>query len=220
MGAAKSLYGRNEYLYWYIEKGDHAKIVQHIEKYPEIVDQPMTKDCRTLPLARAAWRGDKKTINILLDHKANINQVSETGETALMLAAKRNRLEILKILVEAGADVNPVSDLGLKAIDYSILAGFYQNAHYLYPLSDKLLKSPEEYKVIAQKFHYRYTDFNIFLNGLRESIAPQYMEDFSTKPKKEFNDPVIDPREGWGQWFKRVGDFKPPPLVERHDLPE
>jgi ankyrin repeat protein len=88
----------------------------------------MTKDCRTLPLARAAWRGDTKTMDILLNHKANINQVSETGETALMFASKRNRLEILKILVEAGANIDPVSDLGLKAIDYSILAGFYENA--------------------------------------------------------------------------------------------
>jgi ankyrin repeat protein len=48
----------------------------------------MTKDCRTLPLARAACRGDKKTIDILLNHKANINQASDKGETALMLSAK------------------------------------------------------------------------------------------------------------------------------------
>jgi|JI6StandDraft_1071083.scaffolds.fasta_scaffold02483_8 ankyrin repeat protein len=167
MGTVKSLYSRNEYLYWYIEKGDHAKILQHIEKYPETVSQPMTKDCRTLPLARAAWRGDQRTMEILMDHKADVNQVSEKGETALMHACKRNRLEILKILVNAGAKLDVVSDLGLKAIDYSILAGFYENATYLYSRSDKELKSAEEYRAINLKFRYRYVNYDIFLSGLR-----------------------------------------------------
>jgi ankyrin repeat protein len=136
MGAVKSLHSKNEYLYWYIEKGDHGKIVEHIEKYPETISQPMTKDCRTLPLGRAAWRGDIQTIKILLDHKADVNQVSEKGETALILASKRNRLKILKILVENGADVNVASDLGLKAIEYSLLAGYYELCYYLYPMME------------------------------------------------------------------------------------
>jgi hypothetical protein len=63
-------------------------------------------------------------------------------------------------------------------------------------------------------------NYQIFLTGLREGTAPNDMQDFTTKPKKEFNDPVIDPRETWVQWFKRVGDFRPPPLVERNELPE
>jgi len=42
------------------------------------------------------------------------------------------------------------------------------------------------------------------------------MEDYTKKPVKIYNDPVIDPRETWGAWIKRVGDFRPPPLVERH----
>lgn len=220
MGSVKSMYTRNEYLYWYIEKGEHDKIIKHIEKYPETVGQPMTKDCKTLPLARAAWRGDKKTMDILLDHKADVNQVSEKGETALMHACKRNRLEILKILVEAGANVNPVSDLGLKAIDYSILAGFYENASYLYPLCDKELKSAEEYRAIGEKFKYRYVNYDMFLTGLREGIPEENMEDYTKKHKKVYNDPVIDPREGWVKWIKRVADFQPPPLVERNELPE
>lgn len=70
------MYSRNEYLYWYIEKGDCAKIQAHLEKYPETIGQPMTKDCRTLPLARAAWRGDKKVMELLLSYKADVNQVS------------------------------------------------------------------------------------------------------------------------------------------------
>lgn len=137
-----------------------------------------------------------------------------------MHACKRNRLEILKILVAGGASVNPVSDLGLKAIDYSILAGFYDNASFLYPISDKELKSAEEYRAIADKFRYRYVNYQMFIDGLREGTPEDEMPDFTKKHKKTYNDPVIDPRESWVDWFKRVGDFKPPPLVERHDLPE
>lgn len=31
---------------------------------------------------------------------------------------------------------------------------------------------------------------------------------------------MIDPRESWGEMIKRVAEFKPPPLVERDELPE
>lgn len=102
----------------------------------------MTRDCKTLPLNRASWRGDKKAIEVLLNNKADVNQVSENGETALMAASKRDRVEILKLLIENGADVNCISDLGLKAIEYSILAGYYDNVHYLYPMmTDKKLRT-------------------------------------------------------------------------------
>lgn len=46
------------------------------------------------------------------------------------------------------------------------------------------------------------------------------MRDFLTKPKKKFNDPVVDPRESWKEWMIRNIDFKDPPMVERDELPE
>ena len=33
-----------------------------------------------------------------------------------------------------------------------------------------------------------------------------------------YNDPVIDPRESWGEFFKRIIEFEDPPLVERQEL--
>ena len=33
----------------------------------------MTSDCKTLPLARAAWRGDTKMVNLLLDLNSDID---------------------------------------------------------------------------------------------------------------------------------------------------
>lgn len=52
----------------------------------------MTKDSKVLPLARAVWRGNLEMVKLLVDKGANINQVSEIGETATLMAAKRDRL--------------------------------------------------------------------------------------------------------------------------------
>lgn len=66
----------------------------------------MTKDSKVLPLCRAVWRGNYEMVKLLLDGGANINQVSELGETAALMAAKRDRLDILKLLIERGADID------------------------------------------------------------------------------------------------------------------
>lgn len=34
-----------------------------------------------------------------------------------------------------------------------------------------------------------------------------------------FTDPVIDPRETWGQFISRIINFDDPPICERSDLP-
>lgn len=46
------------------------------------------------------------------------------------------------------------------------------------------------------------------------------MRDYLTKPKKRFEDPVVDPREPWKQWIMRNIEFEDPPMVERQELPE
>lgn len=51
-------------------------------------------------------------------------------------------------------------------------------------------------------------------------IDPDNTRDFLTKEKKVYDDPVIDPRETWKEWFKRNLEFKDPPLVEREELPQ
>ena len=40
------------------------------------------------------------------------------------------------------------------------------------------------------------------------------------KPKKQYNDPVVDPRESWREWIFRNIELQDPPMVERNDLPE
>lgn len=112
-----------------------------------------------------------------------------------MAASKRDRLEILKLLIENGADVNCVSDLGLKAIEYSILAGFYDNVYYLYPMmADKKLRTAKEYEDIAKQYKYRYVDYQAVLQAIEKGLEPCQLGNIYVRPKKIYNDPVIDPR--------------------------
>jgi hypothetical protein len=66
---------------------------------------------------------------------------------------------------------------------------------------------------MALTYRYRYVNYKIFLECLVDMVDPDNTKDFLTKEKKVYEDPVIDPRESWGQWFKRNMDFKDPPLV-------
>lgn len=59
-----------------------------------------------------------------------------------------------------------------------------------------------------------------FLERLTLDV-PDNPDIFEKKPPKrpKLNDPVVDPRESWGEMFWRVSEFRPPPLVERSALP-
>jgi len=47
--------------------------------------------------------------------------------------------------------------------------------------------------------------------------VPRY--DIKPVVEKVYYDPVIDPRETWKDYVKRVVEFEDPPLVERNELP-
>lgn len=58
------------------------------------------------PLLIATERKDKKTINFLLDHGANINEPGKNRATPLLLAAQLGRADIVELLLNRRADVN------------------------------------------------------------------------------------------------------------------
>jgi hypothetical protein len=81
-------------------------------------------------------------------------------------------------------------------------------------------KCPFEYYHIANKYKYRFVDFEIVLEALEKGVPLENVKDFMTRPKKKFNDPVVDPRESWREWALRNIEFEDPPMVERNELPE
>jgi uncharacterized protein len=68
------------------------------------------------PLFMAIDQQDIKSIKLLLDHGARVNDRDQAGETPLMRSAKkRGNLEIVQLLLEAGAQVNAVDPSGATA---------------------------------------------------------------------------------------------------------
>jgi len=57
-------------------------------------------------LHNAVADGDIDRVRALIDKGADVNARDGTGQTALMIAASRNQVEILKVLLQKGADVN------------------------------------------------------------------------------------------------------------------
>ena len=83
------------------------------------------QDVFTASLQDVAVYGDLKTVQLFLDHGADVKAVDPLGRTALMYAATSDALplDVVKLLVERGADVNAVDkhpnadDEGLTALD-------------------------------------------------------------------------------------------------------
>lgn len=63
------------------------------------------------PLMHAAWKGSVDEVRRLIKEGANVNDTSEMGFTALMVAASLGRLDVIKVLLDAGADPNAVAGM-------------------------------------------------------------------------------------------------------------
>ena len=71
-------------------------------------------------LIPASWKGDTKTVEMLLAKGADVNAKDKNGETALMMASQNGHSEIVKLLLAAGADVNAKASKAGK--DYTPLS--------------------------------------------------------------------------------------------------
>ncbi|XP_041360691.1 oxysterol-binding protein-related protein 1-like [Gigantopelta aegis] len=64
------------------------------------------------PLQLAAYFGHEDTVNLLLEHGAQVNLFNGTGDTALHKAALTNRESVVTVLLQRGADVSIVNREG------------------------------------------------------------------------------------------------------------
>lgn len=75
-------------------------------------------------------------------------------------------------------------------------------------------KDLEYYKAMAQEKHILFYDYEKFLDSLSGKVPLESCQQFNIPPPEPgFKDPVIDPRETWGQFAKRILEFEEPPLV-------
>ncbi|RVX65859.1 hypothetical protein B0A52_10272 [Exophiala mesophila] len=71
---------------------------------------------KSTPLHRAARRGDKKLVSLMLEWGAYVNITNSKRQTPLHHAAKSGRLDIIKILIAASASVVAVDNHGQTAL--------------------------------------------------------------------------------------------------------
>jgi len=67
----------------------------------------------------------------LLKNGLSVNATDDTGQTPLMVATMKGRLDMTRFLIERGADVNQSSDAGLTALHYAALENHDQIARLL-----------------------------------------------------------------------------------------
>jgi ankyrin repeat protein len=71
----------------------------------------------------AVRHGDLAALQQLLHQDVAINSKDRYGQTALMIAAKLGRVEVVRFLVQRGADLNVTAKYNLTALMLAVLNG-------------------------------------------------------------------------------------------------
>ncbi|HEY9509856.1 MAG TPA: ankyrin repeat domain-containing protein, partial [Verrucomicrobiae bacterium] len=112
---------------------DHEirRIQAMIRNSPDLINSPSFEGgVATTPLRRAAWYGQSRVVNFLLDHGANVN-LSADGKTALREAVRSGNKTMVELLLNRGADVNAIDSAGGTPLHLSVELGFRSVAEVL-----------------------------------------------------------------------------------------
>ena len=109
-----------------------------------------------VPIMKAAFLGNARAMDLLIDYGANVNEIDAIGYTVLMRSVLSKCTECVRILVEAGAVVNyvqktPMMDLGLSAQKLAMLMGEREIAEILRNAGADELETGAEKKRRLQK---------------------------------------------------------------------
>ena len=79
-----------------------------------------------VPVMKAAYLGNARALDLLLDYGANVNEIDALGYSVLMRSVMAKCVDCVKLLLEAGAVVNyvqktPLMDMGLTASRLAML---------------------------------------------------------------------------------------------------
>lgn len=69
--------------------------------------------------ARQSKRGDRRSLRILIEAGADINECNSDGQSPVYIAAREGRPECLRLLIEAGADVDKCDPEGVSPLSVS-----------------------------------------------------------------------------------------------------
>ena len=76
----------------------------------------------------------------------------------------------------------------MTIMDLTILHGRYDIAQYIYKkLSNKDLKTAEEYEKLAQNYYLRYVNYELIIEGVKNGKPMNEIGDFLTRPQTPNN---------------------------------
>ena len=103
--AARS--GRKNMIEWLVDRGAEIDIISKDRGYSPIMD--------------AVWKSSTEIVELLITLGADLNIVSNDGQSALIVATGSSNLKICELLVKNGADPNFKDRMGMSSLDYAKL---------------------------------------------------------------------------------------------------
>ena len=79
----------------------------------------------------ASYFGHTEIVMLLLENKCDANITGNLGDTPLILAANRNKMDTVRALVEAGCDITIRGEGNKTAADWAKQQGHHDLAEYL-----------------------------------------------------------------------------------------
>lgn len=102
-------------------RGDLAAMAMHLREGAQINGYGGAWQIYATPLGNAAWHGQARAIDYLLEQGAEIDHVDKGGSTALFHAIRMDRLACVKALLRHGARTK--DDNGRSALDLAVKEG-------------------------------------------------------------------------------------------------
>lgn len=103
--AARS--GRTEMIKWLVSLGADIDAVSKDRGYSPVMD--------------AVWKSSTEIVELMINYGANLNFISNDGQTALIVATGATNLKICELLVKNGADPTVKDRMGMSALEYAKL---------------------------------------------------------------------------------------------------
>lgn len=82
--------------------GEASRVETLLKRHPELATQPDGRG--DLPIHHAARNGDTQIVEILIDHGADVNAITERGHTVLYCAGGHGHHDIVRLLLEHSAN--------------------------------------------------------------------------------------------------------------------